>query len=109
MLGNTLVHESCRKQFIVTKHSTEAELVTLLDNIIEGESVEEFRMDLGMLMDNDFVTNVHLVYQYNQSTIALVKTCTTSRLRLKYFKVRQECVKEHLAMSELEIEYMKTG
>jgi len=30
MLGNTLVHESCRKQQIVTKNSTEAELVALV-------------------------------------------------------------------------------
>jgi len=97
MLGNTLVHESCRKQQIVTKNSVEAELVALSDNIIEGESVEE-------LMDDDFVMNVHLVYQDNQSMIALVKRSTSSKPRSKYLKVRQEYVKEHL-----EIEYMKTG
>ncbi len=28
---------------------------------------------------------------------------------MKYFKVRQEYVKEHLATSELEIEYVKTA
>jgi hypothetical protein len=59
-------------------------------------------------MDDDFVTNVHLVYQDNQSVIALVKTRTAGKPRSKYFKVRQEYVKEGLATSELEIKYMKT-
>jgi hypothetical protein len=110
MLGNTLVHESCRKQQLVTKNSTEAELVALADNILEGEMVEEFIIDLQVMMDDDFVTNVHLVYQDNQSTIALVKSeSKTHKPRSKYFKVRQEYVKERLQTRELEIEYMKTG
>jgi len=91
------------------KNSTEAELVALVDNIIKGESVEEFFMDQGSLLDDDFVTNVHLVYQDIQSTIALIKTNTNNQQRSKYFKVRQEYVKEHLATSKLEIEHMKTG
>jgi hypothetical protein len=110
MLGNTLVHESCRKQQLVTKNSTEAELVALADDILEGEMVEEFIIDLQVMMDDDFVTNVHLVYQDNQSTIALVKSeSKTHKPRSKYFKVHQEYVKERLQTSELEIEYMKTG
>jgi hypothetical protein len=73
MLGNTLVHEVCRKQKIVTKNSTEAELVALADLLIEGELVEDFIMDLGHLMGSaDFVTDVHLVYQDNKSTLAIV-------------------------------------
>ncbi len=91
------------------KNSTEAELVMLADNILEGELVEEFIMDLSMLMNDDFVMNVHLVYQDNQLTIALVKRSTASKPRSKYFKVRQEYVTEGLATSELEIQYMKTG
>jgi hypothetical protein len=81
MMGNILVHESCQKQQLVTKNSTEAELVALADNILEGELVKEFVMDIGTLMNNGFVTNVHLVYQDHQSTIALVKTSTTSKPR----------------------------
>jgi hypothetical protein len=61
MLGDTLVHKVCRKQKIVTKNSTEAELVALADLLIEGELVEEFMMDLGHLMDDDFVTDVNLI------------------------------------------------
>jgi hypothetical protein len=93
MLGNTLVHESCRKQQIITRNLTEAELVALSDNIIEIESVKEFVMSLGLLMDDDSVLILHLVYQDNQSMIALVKTNISSEPRSKYFKVRHEYVK----------------
>ena len=93
MLGNTQVHESCRKQQIITRNLTEAELVALSDNIIEIESVKEFVMSLGLLMDDDFVLILHLVYQDNQSMIALVKTNISSEPRSKYFKVRHEYVK----------------
>jgi hypothetical protein len=91
MLGNTLVHEACRKQKLITKSSTEAKLVALLDYIAEGELIDHFIMDLGHLLDDDIVTNVHLVYQDNQSTIALVKN-RGRKSRSKYIKVRQEYV-----------------
>jgi hypothetical protein len=74
MLGNTLGHEACQKQKIITKSSTEAELVALSNYLIEGELIEEFLMDMGPLMDEDLVTNVHQVYQDTLSTISLVKT-----------------------------------
>ncbi len=63
-------------------------------------------MDIGVLMDDNFVTNVHLVYQDNQSTIALVKTSSKANSRSKYMKVRQEYVRERLGTSELEIEFL---
>jgi hypothetical protein len=89
MLGNTLVHEACRKQKLITKSLAKAELVALLDYITEGELIEHFIMDIGRLLDDDIVTNVHLVYQDNQSTIALVKN-GAGKSRSKYMKVRQE-------------------
>jgi hypothetical protein len=66
-------------------------------------------MDIGVLMDDNFVTNVHLVYQDNQSTIALVKTSSKANSRSKYMKVRQEYVRERLGTSELEIEFLRTS
>jgi hypothetical protein len=107
MLGNTLVHEACRKQKLITKSSTKVELVALSDYISEGELIEHFLMDLGHLLDDDLVTNVHLVYQDNQSTIALVKN-GGGKPRSKYMKMQQEYVKESLGTSELEVEYVRT-
>jgi hypothetical protein len=96
MLGNNFVHEACKKQKVVTKNSTEAELVVLSDYKLEGELVEELIIDLGTLMDDIFVTNVDLVYQDNQNTIAMVKSIG-GKPRSKHIKVRQEYVKERLS------------
>jgi hypothetical protein len=89
MLGNTLVHEACQKQKIVTKNSTKAELVALSDYYLEGELVEDFLFELGSMMKEDLVTNVHLVLQDNTSTITLV-TKGGGKPRSNYMKVRQE-------------------
>ncbi len=63
MLGGTLVHEKCRKQKIVAKSSMEAELVALSDHIIETELIKDILMELGHMMGEDLVTNVHIVRQ----------------------------------------------
>lgn len=70
-LGNKLVHEACRKQKLVTKSSTKVELVALSDYTIKGEIIEELVMNLRQLLEEDLVTNVHLVHQDNMSTITL--------------------------------------
>jgi hypothetical protein len=108
MLWNTLVHKACRKQKLITKSSTKAESVALSNYIAEGELIEHFVMDLGHVLNDDIITNVHLVYQDNQSTIALVKNAG-GKSRSKYMKVRQEYVKERLGTLELEIVYICTA
>jgi hypothetical protein len=107
LLGNTLVHETCRKQKIITRNSMETELVALSDHIIEGELIEGFVLDMGALCDIEVLDNVHLVYQDNQPTIAIV-TKGGGQPRTKYMKVREEYVRERLETKELEIEYVKT-
>jgi len=93
LLGNTLVHETCRKHKIITRNSTEAELVALSDHIQEGELIEEFLLDMSALCDFEVLDNVHLVYQDNKPTITIVTT-GGGKARTKYMKVREEYVKE---------------
>jgi len=107
LLGNTLVHETCRKQKIITLNSTEAELVALSDHIQEGELIKEFLFDMGALCDIPVMDNVHLVYQDNKPTITMVAT-GGGKARTKYMRVRAGYVKERLESKELEIEYVRT-
>ncbi len=58
ILDNTLVHEACHKQKIVTKSLTEAELVALSDFILDDKMVEELIMDIGHWMDEDLVMSI---------------------------------------------------
>jgi hypothetical protein len=106
-LGNTLVHEACRKQKLVTKSSTKVELVALSDYTIKGEIIEELVMNLRQLLEEDLVTNVHLVHQDNMSTITL-STKGGGKPWTKNIRVRQEYVKECTGTGELEIKYCKT-
>jgi hypothetical protein len=95
LLGNTLVHKTCRKQKIITKNSTEAELVALSDHILEGELIEGFVLDMGALCDIEVLDNVHLVYQDNKPTMTIV-TKSGGQPRTKYMKVREKYVMERL-------------
>jgi hypothetical protein len=106
-LGNTLVHETCKKQKIITRNSTEAELVALSDHIQEGELIEEFLLDMSKLCDIEVLDDVHLVYQDNKPTITIVKS-GGGKARTKYMKVREEYVRERLKTKELEIEHVPT-
>jgi hypothetical protein len=81
-----------QKAELITKNSTEAELVALSDYVLEGELIEDFLMDLGHLMDDDLITNVHHVYQDNTSTITIVRT-GGRKARFKYMKVREEYIR----------------
>jgi hypothetical protein len=58
-------------------------------------------------MDDDIITDVLLVHQDNQSTIALVSG-NGGNMRNRYMKVCREYVKERLSTSEIEIRCKKT-
>jgi hypothetical protein len=77
-----------------------------LTYFFEGEQVEDFLMDLGHLMGaTDFVTDVHLVYQDNKSTMAMVTT-GGGKPRTKYIKVREEYLRKRLKTWEVVLEYI---
>ncbi len=63
------------------------------------------------MIDEDVITNVHLIYQDNHSTTVLVtkKDTRQEKPRTKYMKVRQEFVRERLATGEVEVRYIKTS
>jgi len=107
-LGNTLVHEGCRKQRLITRNSTEAELVALSDYLEEGELIEGLLADLGDVMMEELVQVTHLVFQDNQSTIKVVMDAG-GKQRSKYMKVRAAYVAERIRVKELEIKYKHTS
>jgi hypothetical protein len=108
LLGNTLVHEGCRKQRLISRNSTEAELVALSDYMEEGELVEAFLADLGDLMMMDLVPDTHVVFQDNQPTMNIVMNAGAN-LKSKYMKVRAAYVAERLSTGEVRIEYIPTS
>ena len=101
-VGGAPVLVISRKQKIVTKDSTEAELVALSDLVTEVERCDEFMREQGV---QDL--EVPVVYQDNTSTISLVVE-GGGKPRTKHMRVRQHLVKEKVDKKEVKIAYVPT-
>ena len=101
-LGNTSVIEISRKQRIVTKDSTEAELVALSDILYEVDNMHQFMESQGICVKK------YVIYQDNKSTISLV-TAGGGRPRTKHMRARQYMVKEQVDNGNLEVIYKPTN
>jgi hypothetical protein len=106
-LGNTLVHEACRKQKLITKSSTEAELAALSDYIDEGLLIEEFLADIGLHLGNILTSLPVITLQDNQPTMDLIGK-GAGKPRTKYMKVRMEYVRERVDSGETQLRYLHT-
>jgi hypothetical protein len=101
MLGKTLVNEITRKLKMVTKDSTDSELVALSDHVQEAMVMTEFLEAQGMKL------KIPVIYQDNASTITLV-TQGGGKPRTKYLRVRRELVKELVDKKLIEIVFIGT-
>ena len=91
-----------RKQKIVTRDSTEAELA-LSDLILMGEWLHEY------LRENGIKLMKPVVYQDNTSTIALVKDLSVGKMRSKHFRARRAVVHQELMIfKNMQIQYINT-
>ena len=103
MMSNACILAISGKQKLVTKSSTEAELVALSDMLKYVELYDEFVKKQGY---NEYV--IPKVMQDNQSTISLV-TKGGRAPRNKHLRVRQHLVKQAVEMKQIEIEYVSVG
>ena len=89
------------KQKLVTRDSTEAELVALSDKLMNVLRCYDFLCAQGVKSE------VPKVFQDNTSTITLV-TKGGGQYRSKYMRVRREFVYERAAAGEINVVYMPT-
>ena len=90
------------KQKLVTRDSTEAELVGLSDKLLSVIQCGDFLRAQGVEV------GVPKVHQDNTSTITLV-TKGGGQYRSKYMRVRQAFVQERCEAGEVEVSYLPTG
>jgi hypothetical protein len=100
-VGGATVLVMSSKQKIVTKDSTESELVALSDKTMSVLQCADFMLSQG------HVIGAPSVKQDNTSTISLV-TKGGGQYRSKYMKVRQAFVKERVDCGEIKVEYLST-
>lgn len=101
-IGQGCVLAVSRKQKVVTKDSTEAELVALSDMLTAIENCDELIRSLGY-------PNISrpLIFQDNKSTISLV-TQGGGQPRTKHLRVKQYRIKERTDNKNVEITYLDT-
>ena len=101
-LGGCTVQCMSSKQKLVTRDSTEAELVGVSDKLMNVIQCYDFLMDQGV------ECGTPVVYQDNTSTITLV-TKSGGKYRSKYLRVRQAHVYEHHCAGDVKVVYLATG
>jgi uncharacterized protein YndB with AHSA1/START domain len=101
-VGQGCVLAASKKQRIVTKASTEAELVALSYMIALVENCDEFVRSLGY---EDIISP--LILQDNTSTIFMV-TQGGGKPRTKHLRVRQYLIKDKVDAKDVEISYIHT-
>jgi hypothetical protein len=100
-LGDGPVFVRSVKQKIVTKSSTEAELVALSDEAGLLFHVEDFLSSQGYACK---IT----IGQDNQSTIAMVSGRTKESMRTRHIKVRYFWLRERVKLGDIKVEYVPT-
>ena len=102
-LGDGPIYIKSTKQKIVSKSSTEAELIGLSDACSQIIWCREFLIEQG------YDVSAAKVYQDNKSTMALVKKGKGSSDRTKHINIRYFFVKDRVESGDIQIEYLPTG
>ena len=90
------------KQKIVTKSSTEAELVSLSDGCSQIIWSREFLIHQG------YNLSTATVYEDNKSTMVLILKGKSSSNRTRHINVRYFFIKDRIDAGEIEVKYMPT-
>ena len=102
-LGGGPVYHKSTKQKIVTKSSTEAELVGLSDSVSQVIWTRDFLIAQGYEID------AATCYQDNKSTIIMANKGRSTSERTRHINVRFFFIKDRIATGEVKLEYLPTG
>jgi hypothetical protein len=102
-LGNSTVCVNSVKQKLVTKSSTEAELVALSD------MVGHVLWCRNLLIEQGYSVSVSKVMQDNQSTIVLANNGRSNNSKNRHINIKFYFVKDRIDNSEIKLEYISTN
>ena len=103
MLGGATIYVKSSKQKIVTRSSTESELVGISDALSQILWSREFLIQQGVSL------GPAVVYQDNQSTICLASKGRSTSDRSRHIKIRYFFVTHYIDAKEIVIEYLPTA
>ena len=102
-IGGATVYVKSAKQKIVTRSSTEAELVGLSDALSQVLWTRE------MLIHQGVPVGPAVIYQDNQSTICLANKGRSTSERTRHVKIRYFFISHYVETNEVAIAYLPTG
>ena len=103
MLGNATIYVKSGKQKIVTRSSTESELVGISDALSQILWTREFLLAAGLKL------GPAIVFQDNQSTIFLGNKGSSTSERSRHIKIRYFFVHNYITSKEVELKYLPTS
>jgi hypothetical protein len=98
-----MVHAKSAKQKLVSKSSTETELIGLSD---ESSQVIWTR---NFLTEQGYSVPPATIFQDNKSTMALVDKGRSTCARTRHINVRYFFIKDRVEKKDIKIEYLPTG
>ena len=101
-LGEGSVYSASKKQGLMTKSSTEAELVAVSDGLPQVVWTREFLESQGYIMEPA------VLYQDNMSTMALIDKGRSTSSRTRHIAIRYFFVKDRVDAGELKVVHMPT-
>jgi histone deacetylase 1/2 len=101
-LGKGPVFAKSSKQKLMSKSSTESELIGLSDNFPQVIWTRNFLIEQG------YDVPPGIVYQDNQSTLTMVKKGRSTSERTRHINIRFFFIKDKVDNGELELEYLPT-
>jgi hypothetical protein len=103
MLGKATIYVKSGKQKIVTRSSTEAELIGMSDSLSQILWTREYLTAAGLII------GPAIIHQDNQSTIFLAKKGKSTSERSRHIKIRHFFVSHYIEAKEIEVHYLPTG
>ena len=102
-LGGATIYIKSGKQKIVTRSSTEAELVGISDALSQVLWTREFLLAQGLAL------GPATIFQDNKSTIFLANKGRSTSERSRHIKIRYFFVSHYIESKEIRLEYLPTG
>ena len=101
-LGKGTVYNSSKKQKLVSKSSTEAELIAISDGLSQAIWLR------NLLKEQGYNMKPIKLYQDNQSTITLIKKGKSTSERTRHVDLRYFFIADRVKSKEVTVEYMPT-
>ena len=108
MFKGAVVASYCAKQKIITRNSTESEIVGLSDGVVWGLYVRSFVEWIKNDMNVPDIPDKMIVYQDNEACITMQDTGQKNNIRTRHLSVRYYWAREQAHLGFIDIRHVST-